>query len=782
MKAFIVKHIKLIRFLLTLILTILIGISLGLILVYQKGFSFPQIENLEDIQFKVMTVVHDDQGKIIREFAIEKRTIVRRSDIPEILVKAIVASEDNQFFTHWGINFKGTGRAILGVLIGKNFGGGSSITQQLALNHNLKREKTFFKKLKRKFKEMLMAIQIERRYSKDQILTSYCNTVPLASNIYGVAEAARFYFGKYINEINIAEAALIPSMFPSPNGIYNVFRNPDKCLIKRNHILKRMLNLGYISKTEYEEAIKVPLPKKPFDPNSTEFGDYFVEEIRKLVRSEFGTNQLYSGGLKIYTTLNSEMQTWAEDSLKKGLRALDKRQGWRGGLENLLGENSLDDLSTIELPSWENLEIQEEGIYQGVVLNVNHQRALIRIGNFRGVLNSVDAEWTEKSLPELLSTGDIALFKILSLPSSSLESELIQISLEQEPEVQGAILAMDNRTGAIKAMVGGYSFEKSEWNNATQALRQPGSVFKPIIYAAAIENGYTPATIVVDEPVVFDNEWTNKPYSPQNDSGEYLGPLTLRRALENSINLVSAKIVEDLTPPLVIEYARHFGITTPLKPYMSLALGATEVTLKEMVAAFSVFPNMGYRVNPSLIKSIIDQNDHVIKQGNYYNKKKVLEEESAFLLNYMLQGVIKRGTGRRAGFLLHKAPIGGKTGTTNNWTNAWFIGFSPSITVGVWVGHDTLRSLGVKEEGSLAALPIFIGFMEKYLEKYPEPKQFRKPSNILLVKIDRYTGKLFTSDCLYPFMEAFIRGSEPLEYCREVDHHKIMNYEGEEEQ
>jgi penicillin-binding protein 1A len=350
------------------------------------------------------------------------------------------------------------------------------------------------------------------------------------------------------------------------------------------------------------------------------------------------------------------------------------------------------------------------------------------------------------------------------------------LALEQEPEVQGAILVVDNKTGAIKAMVGGYSFEKSEWNHAIQALRQPGSTFKPIIYSAAINNGYTPASIINDELTTFANRWTDEPYTPQNDSRDYVGPITLRRGFQQSRNVVSAKIVEYLSPPLVINYARKFGITSPMKPYMSIALGTFEVTLKEITAAYTVFPNLGYRVEPFLIKEIADLNGRIIKTGNYYNKKRVLNDESAYIMNYMMQGVVKWGTGKRARYLQELAPIGGKTGTTDDWTDAWFIGFSPSITVGVWVGYDTPRSLGEQETGSRAANPIFTAFMEKYLKKYQEPREFKKPPGIIFVKIDRLTGKVFSNECRYPFMEAFINGTEPHEPCTDEDHKNILGY------
>jgi len=820
-KDFFLKHSKVVLLLLGVVITTLVGVLTGIILVYQKGF-FPEIERLEDIKPKVMTIIHDDQGKPIKDFAIEKRTIVRRSDIPDILVKALIASEDNQFYSHWGVNFRGTLRAVLGVLTGKEMGGGSSITQQLALNLFLSRGTTFSKKVGRKLKEILMAIQIEKRYSKDQILTFYCNKIYLGASVYGVEEAARYYFGKSVRDINLAEAALIPTIMPSPNGRYNVFNNPGNCLKKRNYILERMLDMKFITKEQYQEAIKVPLPRKPYDTEKEEIGNYFVEDVRKSLELEFGDQQLYTGGLRVYTTLNSEMQKWAEGALKEGLRALDKRIGWRTkpGLLNLLttnnnSENKLNiETDDIQLPTWKWLKIDQGKILEGVVLEVTNQYALVRIDRFKGKLVAADAKWTRRTLPQILKKGDVALFKILEIPqplqkylheqdqlqhptinmdSGQIDQQKkttgitnlndkkyqLKLALEQEPEVQGAILVVDNKTGKIKAMVGGYSFDKSKWNNATQALRQTGSTIKPIVYTAALENGYTPSTLIEDEYFAYFDPWTNELWEPRNHEGanDFLGPLTFRRAFEKSRNVCTARIAEHITPNKIVEYARKFGITSDLKPYMSISLGAFEVKLSEMVAAFTVFPNLGIRVKPFLVEKIIDHNGHVLKE-NYPDRKQVVSKETAFVMNYLLQGVVQSGTGFRARNL--PAAIGGKTGTTNDFTNAWFIGFSPAVTVGVWVGYDEPRKLGEEETGSRAASPIFVNFMGKYLEKYPDPSTYRKPTGVVWCWIDKYTGKLLSPDCLHKFREAFIAGTEPLEECREEDHQMITDYYGKE--
>ena len=776
-KLFSIKR-KLILFLLSIVLTVLMGLLVGIILVFQKGF--PQIKNLEDIKPVIMTTIFDDQNVLIREFAIEKRKIVKSTDIPDVLKNSIIASEDNQFHSHWGINFRGVIRAILGVIFrNKSAGGGSSITQQLARGLFLTPEATYSRKLR----EMLLAVQIEKKYSKEQILSYYCNKIFLGGSVYGVEAASRYYFGKPVKDINLADASLLTALMPTPNLLFDIFNKPeqnpkkkDYILRKRNFILKKMLKLNFIDKKEYNEAVKIKLPEKSFESNKESVGDYFLEEVRKYIEAKFGDNLLYKGGLRVYTSLNTEMQKWAEDSLKEGLRQLDKRRGWRtrDKLSNLL-ENNLD-IKKYKIPSWKNLEIKLEKIVKGIVLNVNRKRAIVRIDEYTGKLSSKDALWTKMGLKSVLKKGDVAFFRVKKIDN---EKKELYLSLEQEPDVQGAVLVVDNKTGQIKAMVGGYSFRDSKWNNATQALRQTGSTFKPIIYTAALENGYTPATIIKDEPFSYFDKWTNEIWEPQNHDGHFKGLITFRRALEQSRNVVTARIVEQIGPQRVVEYARKFGVTSRLKPFMSISLGVFEVTLKEMVAAYTIFPNYGVRVNPYYITEVRDQNSNIIDE-NYPEKKQAVDKNIAYIMNCLLQGVVKYGTGWRARYL--EAPIGGKTGTTDDYTNAWFIGFSPSVTVGVWIGFDITKSLGNEETGSRAAAPVFVSFMEKYLNKYKASQQFRKPSGVIMVDIDKITGKLLTPDCMYPFKEAFVTGTEPLEFCSEEEHLKFLDYYGTAEE
>ena len=764
MRKFFRKHLKVLLVAVSLMLTIVLGILIGLVLVYQKGF--PQIKNLEDIKPVVMTTLYDDQNAPIKDFAIEKRIIVRGSDIPANLKQAIIAAEDNQFRSHWGINMRGVARAVGGVLLSRKWGGGSSITQQLARSLFLTPEVSYSRKLQ----EMLLAIQIEKKYTKDQIMTFYCNKIFLGGSIYGVGAAARYYFGKPIQEISLAQAALIAGIVPNPNGIYAIFKRPQNALKRRDYVLRRMLLLKAIDIEAYRKALLEPLPEKPADAGTDTLGDHFTEETRKYLEAKYGDNLLYKGGLKVYTTLDGAAQRWAEDAVREGLRALDKRRGWRSRekLFNLI-ENKLD-LKNYMLPAWENLSIEAGLIVEGVVLDVAKSQATVRIAGFSGELSEAGARWTRLPLKKLLKPGDVALFRIQVLNTVKKKLEL---ALEQEPQVEGALLAVDNKTGEIKAMVGGYSFQKSKFNRATQALRQTGSTFKPIIYTAALENGFSAATIILDEPFTYIDEWSGTLWEPRNHKGDYLGPMTLRRGLELSRNAVTARIMQAITPETGVRYAKQFGITSELKPFMSLSLGAFEVTLKEMVEAFTVFANLGTRVSAYFVRGIRDLDNNIIEE-NSPERRQVLEKETAFIMNYLLQGVVRSGTGWRARQL--PAPLGGKTGTTNDFTDAWFIGFTPSLTVGVWVGRDQKKTLGNEQTGSEAASPIFVSFMEKYLERYPETGKFQSPSGIYMIDIDKYTGKLLTPDCLYPFSEAFLPGTEPLEFCNEEEHEKIYNY------
>jgi len=765
------KKTKILLITVSFLAVILLGVLTGILLVYQRGITL--IENLEDKTPGVMTTLYDENNSVFKEFAIEKRILLKSEDIPEVFKEALVASEDHSFYRHWGINIKGFLRAVMGKILGKRWGGGSSITQQLARRLFLTPEVT----ISRKLKEMLLAIQIEKRYSKDQIIAFYCNWIPFGGSAYGLEAASQYYFGKPTRELKLSEAAMIASIIPAPNNKFHVYRHPDQVLRRRNYVLGEMYRMGMINRPERDQAVREPLPIRSFDVNKDALADYFSEEIRKYLEEKYGQALLYKGGLNVHTTLNREIQNWAEYSLKEGLRALDKKRGWRlrSKRPNLI--ELKQDPQTSRLESWSRLRFTKDEIAEGIVLSVDAKQAKVRIGEYQGAMLARSADWTRYPLPKILKRGDITLFRILDADHRSLT---LSLGLEQEPEVEGAILVVDNKTGAIKAMVGGYSFEKSKWNRAIQMVRQSGSTFKPIIYTAALEHGFTAATLMDDAPYSYIDPMTGIAWEPSNYEEDYLGPITLRTALAKSRNVVTARVIEAITPQIGVEYAKRFGIRSDLHPFMSIGLGAFEVTMKEMVEAFSVFANLGTRVNAYYVKSISDLNGYIIEK-NQPELKQVIEKETAFVMNYLLRGVVQSGTGWRARSL--KAPIGGKTGTTNDYKDAWFIGFTPTITVGVWVGYDKERSLGGGETGSEAASPIFVSFMEKYLGKFPETGTFRPPVGVLFIDIDKRTGKRLQPECLYPFKEAFIPGTEPgpLDFCNAEEHDKIFNYYGKED-
>ncbi len=830
------------NFLLVTIIVVLLGIIVGIFLsnpekslkkfVYKN--TFESLKKLEDIQLVVPTTLYDDSGNLIKEFAIEKRKIANQEEIPEILKNAIIVAEDKMFYSHWGINIKGVIRAVIGVLTrNRKKGGGSSITQQLVLNLFLKREITFA----RKFKEMLLAIQVERNYTKDEILTYYCNKIFLGRNIYGVKSAYAYYFGKQLNGFpvnfdlsslsekelkskrdsfrfkveSIADAAFIAGIIPSPNNIYDLDKNPENCLKKRNLILTRLLTNGFIDSKAYQEAKKLPLPVivKNRKSGQDSLGSYFLEEVRKQIENRYGGNTLYKDGLKVYTTINMKMQKWAEQALRHGLRLVDKRKGWKSGfkLRNLLKENR--NIAEYQLKSWDYSLMKKGEIVEGIVLKVNNKRAIVRIGIYEGILYAKDAKWTRNWLSQIIRKGDVVQCKIDKIPQSiqkqfgkpvqfisdlpqlaAKKKKMLQLRLDRYPKVQGAIVVLDNKTGKVKAMVGGFSFSKSKWNNATQAKRQVGSTVKPFIYTAALHNGYTPATIIDDEPFRYEGPYAEGVWEPQNHADKYLGPLTFRRALEKSKNVVTARITERMTPDRVLSYIRRFSIGDKWMPYMSISLGAFEESPLNMAAAYTVYPNLGKRVEPYFVTKVTERNNSVIER-NEPQSRQVLNKATAYVMNYILQGVVQSGTGviARKLALKYDIPIAAKTGTTNEYTNAWIIGFTPNITVAVWVGYDKkIESLGKNGTGSEAAGPILVAFLGPYLKELYEkdgeilktPK-YRKPQGVIMTLIDKYTGKLKTEFCKYAFLEAFLAGKEPSELCNEDEHDNITDYYSDEE-
>lgn len=770
------------------------GVGLG----FYKAIlqNLPDISQLEEWKPGKITYIYTDQQEVLGEYALEKRIEVSYDQIPDVLKTAIIATEDPRFYEHHGIDFRGILRAIKEdikrIFTPRKLHGGSTISQQLITKLMLHREQT----LRRKLKEVILALQLEKRYTKEEIFTMYCNQFWLGSTAYGVETASHLYFDKSVSDLTLTEAATIAGIFRGP-AVYSPYENPGTTIRRRNHVLNRMLEERFISGEEAEAAKQEPMNVLPEYRKDSDFAGYFKEEIRKHLEQNYGADALYKQGLKVYSTLDLTYQAFAEEALKKQLHVLDKRQGWRKDKRNL-AEEGVENLEEIEeqlylsaddqgkkelyLSSWLKTSLETGDIIEAVVLEVNRQEARVKVKTYRGSLTNRDIGWTSTNdLRKLIKRGDIIHVKINKIDQEKLE---FSASLDQEPNLDGAVLAIEPQTGQIKIMVGGRSFSRSKWNNATQAMRQAGSVIKPFLYTAVLENGFTPADRIVDEPTNFVDKWSGDIWSPPNYDGKYKGSVTVRQGLEESRNIVTAKLLEYISPQVGVEYCQKFGIASPIYPYMSLSLGAFEARLIELVSGFTTFPNKGIRIKPYFVSRIEDNDGNILEEARIESYE-VISPQIAFMITSMLRGVVQRGTAWTAGYLENN--LCGKTGTTNDWADAWFIGFSPSLVVGVWIGHKEERiSIGERQSGAVAALPVFIDFFGRVIEekkkeaeragvKY-EWEEFEEPPNLIRRTIDRKTGLLATPICLFPFDEYFLPGREPDRFCTYEDHMLTYDY------
>ncbi|HLZ51348.1 MAG TPA: PBP1A family penicillin-binding protein [Candidatus Acidoferrum sp.] len=685
-----------------LLCSIALGAACGLLFVYAS--DLPEIRALETYRPTVVTEVYADDGQLVGSFALQRRILMTYEQCPKVLYNAVTAIEDQHFEEHWGIDFpRVAGAAWRKLLKGGRAQGASTITMQLAGNLFLDRSEI---SLRRKMQEILLALQIERRYTKPQIFTMYANQVYLAHGNYGFAAAAQFYFGKSVSDLKLQEAALLAGMIRGP--IYSPLSDPARALARRNLVLHRMEEEGKITPADEEAAKKTPLGLHLQYPRN-DLAPYFFEEIRKYLEATYGTEAVHERGLRVYTTLNVKMQRAANQALRDGLHSYDRRHGWRGDPANILRDN-LGKLDTYEDEDWHH-PIEKGSYVTGLVLAVDDRFATIKIGAYRAILSAPDFAWTgRKKASELLKVGDLAQFYIEELHEAT-----ARVQLEQQPAPQAALLTIDNSTGEIKAMVGGYSFEDSKFNRATQAYRQVGSSFKVYLYADAIEKGASPFDTIVDTP--FTTISGGQPYSPRNYDEKFEGTITLRRALAGSRNVPAVKLAEKVGINSVVDMARRFGITTSLPPYLPLVLGAADMKLVEHTSAFTVFPNDGIRIDPHMIRRVTTYDGALLEEA-HPEVHDVISPEVARTMTAMLEEVIQFGTGVQAKAL--GRPAGGKTGTTQDYTDAWFMGFTPQLTCGVWVGFDDKQiSLGKKETGARAALPIWLEFMKAALEGQP---------------------------------------------------------------
>jgi len=677
---------------LLVLLSALAGAFGGLLLVYST--DLPQVEQLETYRPISTTELYDIQGRTIGTFALQRRVVASYQDFPPVLRDALISIEDKDFYRHWGVNFwRIAGAAYRDIESGGKVQGASTLTMQLARNLFLSPDRSFH----RKIQEALLAIQIERRFTKDQIFTLYANQIYLGHGVYGFEAASEFYFSKPAKQLTLSEAALIAGLPKSP-AYYSPINHSEHAIHRRNLVINAMLEDGKVTASQAADARNAPLALNVArDPNS--LAPYFVEEVRRYLENKYGTDQVHEGGLRVYTTLDMDLQSAANQSVLDGLAAYEKRHDWKGHLENILLEGQT--LAGYKHPDWDaDLNI---GSYTHALISAASSSSVtVRLGAYNANLSQADVVWTRQKIAKILTVGDVIYVKVIGLDPGG----RARVSLEQDSGAQGALLAIDNASGDVRAMVGGRDFNLSKFNRSNQALRQVGSSFKPYVYTAAIDQGARPDDAIVDAPVIFQT--ASGPYFPHNFDEKYEGTITLRRALAQSRNIPALKLADKLGIRNVEDYARKFGITSPLPPYLPVALGAAEVTLFEQTSAYSVFPDDGVRLVPRLVTKVTDYDGRVLEE-DYPEVKDVITSRTARLMTSMLEGVVQHGTAVAATRL--KIPLAGKTGTTNDFTDAWFIGFSPSLTAGVWVGFDEKISLGAKETGARAALPIWMDFM-----------------------------------------------------------------------
>lgn len=770
--------IRLFGFAATLASLLLVSASLivGTVL-WHLSADLPDHAELARYEPAVTTRLHAADGRIIAEYARENRLYLPLAAVPQRIVAAFLSAEDRNFYEHNGIDLKGIGRALLANLAGDadRPQGASTITQQVAKNLLLSREQTY----SRKIKEIFLAFRIEEAFSKDRILELYLNEIYFGMGRYGIAAAALGYFDKSVHELSLAEAAYLAALPKGPNN-YHPLRQPDAATARRNWVLERMAANGYVTLEQAAVAMAEVLAVnlRSVSPHETRAG-YFAEEVRREIASRYGEAALYEGGLSVRTTLDPVMQVAARRSLVDGLIRFDEGRGWRGAETRLTTVEDDWGVKLAELPEIEDIRPWQ----QAVVLSVDAKGARIGLRPDKDGAGSVEAarrtgliarqgiHWTGKSrVSDILRVGDVIYVE--PVKESSAEYRLRQI-----PEISGALVALEPDTGRIRAMVGGFSFSQNEFNRATQALRQPGSTFKAVVYAAALDNGYTPSSIILDAPLSIDQNMGQAPWTPGNHNRRYDGPSTLRMGLERSKNVMTVRLARDVGMPLVSEFARRIGVHDNLPPLLAMALGAGETTVLRMTAAYATFVNGGRYIRPTLIEHIQDRYGKTIFRHDRRactgcaasscrnqnvpaladDVEQVIDPLTAYQVTSLLQGVVGR-TLRRV-FSGFDRPLAGKTGTTNDAKDLWFVGATPELAVGVFLGYDRPRSLGKSAYGSVLAAPIVRAFMELALAGKPRTS-FRVPAGIKLIPVDPYTGER-SAPGEGAILEAFKPGTEP---------------------
>ncbi len=685
------------------------GIMLGLVLVY--SINLPEISELERYHPSATTELYDVHGRIFGSFAEQRRIVEPYAEFPPVLRNAILSIEDKNFEHNTGINLvRVVEAAYRDVHSHGKVQGASTLTMQLARNLFLSSEKTYSRKLQ----EILLALEIERRFTKAQIFTLYANQIYLGAGVYGFEAGSEYYFSKPARDLTLPEAALLAALPKGPE-YYSPLRYPERALRRRNLVLREMLNNRKITRRQEGEAEAAPLGLH-LEPPPNGAAPYFVDEVRRQLESEYGSDQVERAGLRVDTTLDLDLQRAANQAVLDGLAAYERRRGWQGNLENVLKHGAT--LDGYKHPDWSQA-IVEDGYVHALVIGVSASRITVKMGKLRATMAPADWAWTGVAkAADLVQVGDIVYVKVVSGASAAGPERPLHVTLEQDSGAQAALMAVDNANGEVLAMVGGRDFQSSQYNRATQAERQVGSSFKPYVYTAALEAGLHPDDTVLDEPTTFMT--AGGPYSPHDYEHNYLGPISLVEAFADSRNIPALRLADQVGIRRVIAVAHRFGIRSEIPPFLPVAIGAADLTLAEQVGAYSVFPNDGILVAPHYIRRVLPFDGEPLRQAQT-RVSEAIPTRIARQMLVLLQAVVQHGTGAAAAQL--NRPLGGKTGTTNNYTDAWFVGFSPSITCGVWVGFDNRQSLGKQETGARAALPIWMQFMKVALAGLP-PEPF----------------------------------------------------------
>ncbi len=735
----------------------LLGALSGVLIAYSG--DLPEISALDNYNPSTITRVYASGGEVVGEFAVQRRLVIGYDDISPRLREAIISAEDAGFNSHFGLSISRILVTLTRDVLYRRLGnpaGASTLTQQLARNLF---PIGFEKSLDRKVKEAILAIQIEKRYTKPEILTLYCNQIHFGHGTNGVESAAHLYFNKSARDLTLEEAALVAGIIQSP-ARQSPYVDMTAARRRRNYVLQRMADEHYITVAESDAAKATPIVVRGQSQPEKTIAPFFLEEVRKQLERDYGAKALYESGLSVQTTLDMTLQETANRALQLGLRRIDKRRGFRRPRRNVVTDGGTIDAFKEE--RW-NRPIVSGDIVPAVVIALGKPAppsgARLAIGRYHADLTRDGFAWTRRnSASEILKTGDVIEVEVQAVDDAA---GAMVVALEQTPQVEGALIAIENRTGQIKAMVGGWDFARSKFNRSMQAYRQLGSTFKPLVYTAAIDRGFTASSLLIDEPASWVPGPNQPPYQPQNYDHKFEGAITLRRALEDSRNVPAVKMMETLGPQNVLEYAKRFGFDERFPPYLPIALGAGDATLLEVTSAYSVFPNQGVRMKPFTITKVMDRESNLLAETRA-QPADVIRADTAFVMTNLLRGVVERGTAAAAASI--DWPLAGKTGTVDDNTDAWFIGFDPYITVGVWTGLDEKKSMGNNETGAVAALPIWIDVMKAYIAGRPDkdtPPRFEPPGNIVFLTIDKRTGNLAPAEPPGSISEAYIAGTQP---------------------